>query len=848
MRVKRLLSSLLVATLSIGMVTTNVNRALAADTEAKYSLTNGSTFTDSTFRNLLKMYDADDDNYLSETECKSVKTLELANHGIYNLNGIHHFTELTTLRCNGNNISSLDLSQNTKLETLVCELNTLYSLNLDGCDNLALCSIYGNSLAYIRISSPKLAAARSNPTSTTEMKLDRRNCIEYKNTNRGSNLTIDPYTKVIYGTVEMAPESYSYLPNVVIDSTTFPDSNLRNYLKATYGNYIDNTKVVSIDVSFKNISSLAGIEYLYNLERLNVFSNNLTELDLTNNRRLADLDARWNNLKTLDLTRNYSITSKMDPASKVISSFNLDANTSINYVAYSNVLKVDMFTTVVTQTDSYLEDKYAPRPWVSITDSSLIPDPKLREYLRAYCDVDHNGKMTLGEILALKLISTTSANNISNFDGIQLFTNLETLTNEGSSIIKIDLSRNKNLKYLNLKNSSMPTLNLSNNTQLLEINLSNSNVSSVDLSNQSRLNKLDVHGTGITSIDISACPNLVTMMADALSSENAKNFASGHSYVKYYAATDSVMLACDKDAVITAGTKTYQYTPDAEPDIPSIPDTPTTPVVPGTPTTPDVPSTPSTPSTPGGSASEGGVAGFVERLYTVALGRASEPAGKANWIAAIRGGESGADAAKGFLFSDEFLNKDMSNADFVTVLYRTFFDREPDAAGHAAWVAALERGESKQDVIMGFINSTEWANVCLRYGINSGGTGAANITIEPNDDIIAFATRLYTTCLKRSPDQNGLRAWAIQLANLRDTGTNAAHGFFFSDEMNNNPVSNEEFVTRLYLTFMDRNPDEAGFNAWVGQLDGGVSREEVFQGFAQSNEFGEICARYGIMR
>ena len=245
---------------------------------------------------------------------------------------------------------------------------------------------------------------------------------------------------------------------------------------------------------------------------------------------------------------------------------------------------------------------------------------------------------------------------------------------------------------------------------------------------------------------------------------------------------------------------------------------------------------------------DSGAAGFVERLYTVALGRASDPNGKAAWISALRKGATGAEAAQGFLFSAEFLNKDMSNEQFVSTLYKTFFDREPDQGGLNAWVGAIENGETKSNVIMGFINSTEWANVCLKYGIASGGTGTPNIEVEPNEQIIAFATRLYTTCLKRTPDQNGLMAWARQLANLKDTGSNAAHGFFFSDEMNNNPVSNEEFVTRLYLTFMDRQPDAAGMNAWVGQLDAGVSREEVFQGFAQSSEFGAICANYGIIR
>ncbi|MBO4637849.1 MAG: DUF4214 domain-containing protein, partial [Clostridiales bacterium] len=37
-------------------------------------------------------------------------------------------------------------------------------------------------------------------------------------------------------------------------------------------------------------------------------------------------------------------------------------------------------------------------------------------------------------------------------------------------------------------------------------------------------------------------------------------------------------------------------------------------------------------------------------------------------------------------------------------------------------------------------------------------------------------------------------------------------------------------------------------NAWVAQLNEGVSREEVFEGFAQSPEFTGICASYGIIR
>ena len=405
----------------------------------------------------------------------------------------------------------------------------------------------------------------------------------------------------------------------------------------------------------------------------------------------------------------------------------------------------------------------------------------------------------------------------------------------------VDISRCPNVVILEAYYSELRNLIIGENSNLTYVDIQGSDIGTLDVSGCPNLETLQIEGTAIRSIDICNNPKLIDVYTLGERQDGLVDDCES---------PDLPMESCYRYVYQPRVDDDWKWVFGVDPDMvvntvkPAAPSTPVSPA----PSVPSTPSTPSTPSAPAASTTEGGVAGFVERLYTVALGRASDANGKAAWINAIRNGESGAEAAKGFLFSDEFMNKNMSNGDFVTTLYRVFFDRQPDAAGHAAWVAALERGESKQDVIMGFINSTEWANVCVKYGIRSGGTGTANITIEPNDQVIAFATRLYTTCLKRTPDQNGLRAWALQLANLRDTGTNAAHGFFFSDEMNNAGISNEEFVTRLYLTFMDRNPDQAGFNAWVGQLNSGVSREEVFQGFAQSTEFGTICANYGIIR
>ncbi|MBO4637495.1 MAG: DUF4214 domain-containing protein [Clostridiales bacterium] len=254
------------------------------------------------------------------------------------------------------------------------------------------------------------------------------------------------------------------------------------------------------------------------------------------------------------------------------------------------------------------------------------------------------------------------------------------------------------------------------------------------------------------------------------------------------------------------------------------------------------------PAGPSSSAEEG-VSSFVERLYTISLGRSSDPSGRQDWVDAVTlRGQTGADVARGFLYSPEFLNMEVTNEEFVGILYSTFFDREADAEGLAAWVRVLENGESKEHVIEGFINSTEWANLCLLYGIASGGTGVPSIEVEPNQATIDFATRLYTTCLGRAADENGMMAWARQIANQRETGSGAARGFFFSPEFTNQNVSDEEYINRLYRTFMGREADEAGFTAWVAQLSDGVSREAIFEGFAQSPEFARICASYGIIK
>ncbi len=109
-----------------------------------------------------------------------------------------------------------------------------------------------------------------------------------------------------------------------------------------------------------------------------------------------------------------------------------------------------------------------------------------------------------------------------------------------------------------------------------------------------------------------------------------------------------------------------------------------------------------------------------------------------------------------------------------------------------------------------------------------------------------FVERCYLVTLGRGSDPDGFADWKNQLLNGKAVGIEIAYGFLFSTEYTKKNKSNADYVTDLYMLFMGREPDEDGFNDWVGRLDAGKSRLEVFAGFANSQEFYNICDSYGI--
>lgn len=87
---------------------------------------NSRNFPFTNFRKFVKdNYDKDHDNYLNQGEIAAVTKINVFNRSIGDLKGIEFFMELEELDCRQNQLTSLDVSQNTKLTELCCYNNQI---------------------------------------------------------------------------------------------------------------------------------------------------------------------------------------------------------------------------------------------------------------------------------------------------------------------------------------------------------------------------------------------------------------------------------------------------------------------------------------------------------------------------------------------------------------------------------------------------------------------------------------------------------------------------------------------------------------------------------------------------
>lgn len=244
---------------------------------------------------------------------------------------------------------------------------------------------------------------------------------------------------------------------------------------------------------------------------------------------------------------------------------------------------------------------------------------------------------------------------------------------------------------------------------------------------------------------------------------------------------------------------------------------------------------------------------FVKRLYNNVLSRTPAKEEINSWTEILKNHEdTGANVGFGFVFSKECVERNLSNEDFIDILYRTFLNREPDAEGRNAWVEQLNSGIDREKVFSGFALSNEFKGICESYGIDVGDfsenptmIAIMNYYRNQNEGVTMFVARCYTKALNRDYEVAGLEDWCRAILTGDNTPTEVAQCFIFSDEFKGRNLNDEEYVKVLYRTFLGREAEGEGLAAWVEALKT-EDRDIVLDGFANSDEFAEILESYGL--
>jgi hypothetical protein len=238
----------------------------------------------------------------------------------------------------------------------------------------------------------------------------------------------------------------------------------------------------------------------------------------------------------------------------------------------------------------------------------------------------------------------------------------------------------------------------------------------------------------------------------------------------------------------------------------------------------------------------------VTGYYETILGRSPDAPGLAFWSGeAVRVQNLGADVREAFyalsmtfFSSAEYVNKNTSDTQYITDLYRTFFLRAPDGPGQAFWMSQIAGGMDRASVLNNFLFSTEFVNFM------TGVFGSPTIRPEVN-----MTMDLFRGAYGRLPDDSGFNFWLGQLRIAQCSGGAAVNAamdtisntfltapeYAGRDAARPAPMRNPLYISDIFNLFLRRGADLGGYNFWVGQVNTVQTRNQVRLNFISSPEF-----------
>lgn len=296
-----------------------------------------------------------------------------------------------------------------------------------------------------------------------------------------------------------------------IDELNFPDQQFRDYLlNEPYGKdkFLTEEEIASIttlNVSNLGISDLKGIEYFTALKKLLCYKNNLTELDLSANKLLKEVDCYSNQIMGIKMDSLLASLPTLDEGEGSL--YVLDATDEGNICFATQVSYAKSKGWIVYHYTGSEWQEYEGRESGILIAEENFPDEIFREYLMKQ-DYGKDMIITDDEIKSLTSIyindyfymADRAEGEITSLKGIEYFTFLESLSCIGNKLKTLDVSKNGHLTTLSCFANQLTKLDVSKNTELIEIQCGYNALTSLDLSNNTTLTSVYCVNNRLTTL------------------------------------------------------------------------------------------------------------------------------------------------------------------------------------------------------------------------------------------------------------------------------------------------------------------------------------------------------------
>ena len=380
------------------------------------------------------------------------------------------------LSCNGNQLTSLDVSGCTSLTMLNCELNRLTSLNVSGCTALTRLDCSNNQLTSLDVSS----------CSALTMLYCYNNRINgVSMTNLVNSL---PYCTGVYSGEfrVISRESREQNQCRPFDISIAQDKNWTP--KWSYGGlYVSSDKSISIITTSKAVGKTINLTIKANdniiidgvKESPQPDGKNhrytLTSQTVTIRGHVASLDCSGNQLTEVDLSRSTALIS-LNCSNNQLTSLDVSGCTALTklYCCCNQLTSLDVsMNTALTTLDS------------SGNRLASLDVSKNTALTRLYC---YDNQLT-----SLDVSKNTALTRLYCYS---------------NPLTSLDVSKNTALTEIYCSGNQLTSLDVSNNTALTELDCSWNQLTSLDVSKNTALTKLDCSNNALSGIDLLQCREL----------------------------------------------------------------------------------------------------------------------------------------------------------------------------------------------------------------------------------------------------------------------------------------------------------------------------------------------------